>query len=133
MTTAPLAWIRTPDDRKSHLSADGQWMVSFGMGHIHPDHPRVWTLYRRTGKYSKGEGEVLEYTLGHHFTAKAAMKAASDAQAKRAFKFTFGTGGKIMAFLGYVGFAGAPAGSAQDKITTQAVITCEGTPTYYSA
>lgn len=64
---------------------------------------------------------------------QAAMKAASDAQAKRAFKFTFGTGGKIMVFSGYVGFAGAPAGSAQDKITTQAVITCEGTPTYYSA
>lgn len=64
---------------------------------------------------------------------QSAMKAASDAQAQRAFRFTFGTGGKIMAFNGYVGFAGAPAGSAQDKVTTQAVITCEGTPTYYSA
>lgn len=64
---------------------------------------------------------------------QAAMKSASDAQAKRAFKFTFGTGGKIMVFSGYVGFAGAPAGNAQDKVTTQAVITCEGTPTYYSA
>lgn len=64
---------------------------------------------------------------------QAAMKAASDAQAQRAFKFTFGTGGKIMVFDGYVGFAGAPAGQAQDKVTTQAVITCEGTPTYYSA
>lgn len=64
---------------------------------------------------------------------QAAMKSASDAQAKRAFKYTFGTGGKIMVFVGYVGFAGAPAGSAQDKVTTQAVITCEGTPTYYSA
>jgi hypothetical protein len=38
-----------------------------------------------------------------------------------------------MVFNGYVGFAGAPAGSAQDKVTTQAVITAEGTPTYYSA
>ena len=64
---------------------------------------------------------------------QAAMKAASDAQAKRAFKFTFGTGGKVMVFAGYVGFAGAPAGSAQDKVTSQAVITCEGSPTYYSA
>ncbi len=64
---------------------------------------------------------------------QAAMKTASDAQAKRAFKFTFGTGGKSMVFSGYVGFPGAPSGSAQDKITTQAVITCEGTPTYYSA
>ena len=64
---------------------------------------------------------------------QAAMKAASDAQGERAFKFTFGTGGKIMAFNGYVGFAGAPSGSAQDKVTTPAVITCNGTPSYYSA
>lgn len=64
---------------------------------------------------------------------QAAMKSASDAQAIRAFKFTFGTGGKIMVFAGYVGFAGAPAGSAQDKVTSQAVITAHGTPTYYSA
>jgi len=45
----------------------------------------------------------------------------------------FGTGGKIMVFAGYVGFAGAPAGNAQEIVTTQAVITAEGTPTYYSA
>lgn len=64
---------------------------------------------------------------------QAAMKAASDAQAVRAFKFTFGTGGKIMVFAGYVGFAGAPAGQAQDKVTTQAVITAYGNPNYYSA
>lgn len=64
---------------------------------------------------------------------QAAMKSASDAQAIRAFKFTFGPGGKIMVFAGYVGFAGAPAGSAQDKVTSQAVITAHGTPTYYSA
>lgn len=63
---------------------------------------------------------------------QAAMKSASDAQAIRAFKFTFGAG-KIMVFAGYVGFAGAPAGSAQDKVTSQAVITAHGTPTYYSA
>ena len=64
---------------------------------------------------------------------QAAMKAASDAQAIRAFKIVFGTGGKVMVFAGYVGFAGAPAGSAQDKVTSQAVITAHGTPTYYSA
>ena len=64
---------------------------------------------------------------------QAAMKLASDAQAKRAFKFTFGTGGKIMVFAGYVGFAGAPQGNAQDIVKTSAVITSQGTPTYYSA
>ena len=64
---------------------------------------------------------------------QSAMKSASDAQAIRAFRFTFGTGGKIMVFAGNVGFAGAPAGNAQDKVTSQAVITAYGTPTYYSA
>ena len=62
-----------------------------------------------------------------------ALKAASDAQAKRAFKFTFGTGGKIMLFAGSCGFAGAPQGGAQEIVKTSAVITSQGTPTYYSA
>jgi hypothetical protein len=66
-------------------------------------------------------------------SGQSAMKSASDAQAERCFKFTFGTGGKIMVFGGYVGFNGAPQGQAQDKITTAAVITANGTPTYYSA
>ena len=62
-----------------------------------------------------------------------AMKTASDAQSKRAFKFTFGTGGKIMAFAGYVGFNGAPGGSAQQLVTTSAAITSQGSPTYYAS
>lgn len=77
MSTPAITWIRTPDERGVYLSTDGQWMVSFGMGHIHPDHPRVWTLYERTGKYRKGEGETLRSTLGHHFSAAAAKKAAT--------------------------------------------------------
>lgn len=66
-------------------------------------------------------------------TGLLAMKAASDAQAQRAFKFTFGTGGQVMVFNGYVGANLLPGGSAQDKVTCQSVITLEGTPTYYSA
>ena len=62
-----------------------------------------------------------------------ALKAASDTQAQRAFKFTFGTGGPIMVFVGYVGFTGAPTGNAQDKITSPATVTAFGSPTYYSA
>jgi len=62
-----------------------------------------------------------------------AMKAASDAQAQKAFKFTFGTGGVIMTFTGYVGFTGAPGGNAQDKVTASASITQFGTATYYSS
>lgn len=62
-----------------------------------------------------------------------AIKLASDAQAKRAFKFTFGTGGQIMTFNGYVGGNLLPAGQAQGLVTTQTVITMNGSPTYYSS
>ncbi len=61
------------------------------------------------------------------------MKKASDMQEQRAFKFTYGIGGPIELFLGYVGFTGSPTGAAQDKIVAPASITVEGVPTYYSA
>lgn len=60
-----------------------------------------------------------------------AMKVASDAQAKRAFKFQFGVGGQIMVFAGYVGANLLPGGSAQQLVTTSAAITMNGTPSYY--
>lgn len=62
-----------------------------------------------------------------------AMKSASDAQAKRAFMFTFGTGGQIMVFNGYVGASLLPGGSAQQLVTTQTTITMNGTPSYYAS
>lgn len=62
-----------------------------------------------------------------------AMKTAADAQGIRAFKFTFGTGGQIMVFAGYVGASLLPGGSAQDKVTTSTVITMNGAPTYYAS
>ncbi len=62
-----------------------------------------------------------------------AMKSASDAQAKRAFMFTFGTGGQIMVFNGYVGASLLPGGSAQQLVTTKTAITMNGTPTYYAS
>lgn len=62
-----------------------------------------------------------------------AMKAAYDSQSKRAFKFTFGTGGQIMVFTGYVGANLLPGGQAQQLVTTKAVITMSGSPTYYAS
>lgn len=62
-----------------------------------------------------------------------AMKSASDSQAKRCFKFTFGSGGQIMVFSGYVGANLLPGGSAQDKVTTPTVITMENSPSYYAS
>lgn len=84
-----------------------------------------------------GLGNPVNYSFDNLWDAadagQIAMKAASDAQAIRAFKFTFGTGGKIMVFAGYVGFSGAPTGQAQDKVVTPASITQFGTPTYYAS
>lgn len=84
-----------------------------------------------------GLGNPVNYSFDNLWDAadagQIAMKDASDAQAIRAFKFTFGTGGKIMVFAGYVGFSGAPTGQAQDKVVTPASITQFGTPTYYAS
>lgn len=61
-----------------------------------------------------------------------ALKAASDAKAQRAFKFTFASGAKVL-FVGYVGCSMLPTGSAQDKVTTPVVVTMFGRPTAYSS
>jgi hypothetical protein len=64
--------------------------------------------------------------------ALVAMKAASDAQAERCFKFTFANG-QIMVFNGYVGASLVPVGNAQDLVRTTVTITAFGTPTYYAS
>lgn len=95
------------------------------------------TIHDSAKSQTPGLPAAMSYTMDHIWdptdAGQIAMKTASDAQAKRAFKFTFGTGGKIAVFAGYVGFDGAPGGSAQDKVVTQAVITSQGRPTYYSS
>lgn len=63
----------------------------------------------------------------------AALKVASDAQAKRVFAFTFGQGGARMYFAGYVGASLLPGGSAQAMVTTSTAITMNGFPTYYAS
>jgi len=84
-----------------------------------------------------GLPSALAYGMDHIWdvsdTGLKAMKSASDAQAKRAFMFTFGTGGQIMVFNGYVGAALAPLGASQQLVTCKATITCNGTPTYYAS
>lgn len=95
------------------------------------------TIHASTKTQIPGLPSAISYQMEHIWDAtdagQIAMKAASDAQSRRVFKFQFGTGGKIMYFAGYVGFAGIPGGQAQDKVTTQAVITSNGNPTYYSS
>jgi hypothetical protein len=95
------------------------------------------TIHDLIKSQTPGTANPLSYSFDNIWDAsdagQIAMKTASDAQAKRAMKFTFGTGGPIMVFNGYVGFTGAPTGSAQDKVVTPAVITAFGTPTYYAS
>lgn len=95
------------------------------------------TIHDNAKSQTPGLPAALSYSMEHIWdpanAGQIAMKTASDAQAKRAFKITFGTGGKIAVFAGYVGFGGAPGGSAQDKVMTSAVITANGKPTYYAS
>lgn len=60
-----------------------------------------------------------------------ALKAASDAAAKRAFRFTFADGAKLV-FNGYVSCPNLPVGQAQGLVTTNVTITLDGRPTVYA-
>lgn len=61
-----------------------------------------------------------------------AAKVASDSKAQRCFKITWPSGRRAL-FVGYVGAALAPGGSAQDKVVTQVVITAFGALTAYAS
>lgn len=95
------------------------------------------TIHGNAKSQLPGLPEATTFTMDHIWDVSdaglLALKSASDNQAKRAFKFTFGTGGKIMAFSGYVGASLLPGGSAQQLVTTPSVITMNGTPTYYAS
>lgn len=95
------------------------------------------TIHTNVKTQTPGSANPLSYSFDNLWdpadAGQIAMKAASDAQSQRAVKFTFGTGGPIMVFNGYVGFTGSPTGSAQDKIVTPAVFTAFGLPTYYAS
>lgn len=95
------------------------------------------TIHDLVKTQTPGTANPLSYQFDNIWDAsdagQIAMKTASDAQAQRAFKFTFGTGGPIMVFNGYVGFTGAPTGSAQDKVVSPATVTAFGSPTYYAS
>lgn len=95
------------------------------------------TIHGNAKSHLPGLPEAATFNMDHIWDVSdsglLAMKTASDSQAKRAFKFTFGTGGKIMSFAGYVGANLLPGGSAQQLVTTPTVITMDGTPTYYAS
>jgi hypothetical protein len=62
-----------------------------------------------------------------------ALKAASASQGERAFRFTFGTGGRIFLFYGQVSAGLNPTGSAQGLVTTPVSISATGASTTYAS
>lgn len=97
----------------------------------------VTTVHDNARKQVPGAANPLSYSMENIWDVSdaglAALKAAFDEQTPRCFKFTFGTGGPIMVFNGYVGASLAPGGQAQQLVTTPTVITAFGSPTYYSS
>lgn len=97
----------------------------------------VTTVHDNTTKQIPGLAEASNFEFDNIWDISdaglVALKAASDQQGTRAFKFTFGTGGQIMLFTGYVGANLLPGGAAQQLVTTKAAITMNGAPTYYSS
>lgn len=95
------------------------------------------TIHQNAKSQMPGLPNSATFTMDHIWDASdaglLAMKAASDAQAKRVFKFQFGTGGRVLYFAGYVGCSMLPGGQAQGLVTTNAVITMNGTPTVYGS
>lgn len=61
-----------------------------------------------------------------------ALKSASDSQAKRAIRFTFANGQKIV-FAGYIGASLLPTGGAQDVVKTSVTMTMFGKPAVYAS
>lgn len=95
------------------------------------------TIHDNTKKQMPGIPSATSFSFDHIWDASdpglLAMKLASDVQGKRVFRFQFGAGGKSVYFAGYVGCSMLPGGQAQGLVTTSAVITMNGTPTYYSS
>ena len=95
------------------------------------------TIHQNTKTQIPGLPSAISYQFSHIWDAAdaglLAMQTASGIQSRRVFKFQFGAGGKVLLFVGYVGCSMLPGGQAQGLVTTSAVITMNGTPTYYAS
>lgn len=96
----------------------------------------ITTVHDNVRKTIPGVASEVIYTLEHNWepgdTGLAALKAASQVSAQRAFKFTFSSGA-ILGMYGYVGYTGAVGGTNQDKASTQGTVNCSGIPTEYAS
>jgi hypothetical protein len=96
----------------------------------------VTTIHDNVAKQVPGVASAATYTFESIWSPAdsglIALKAASDAQAQRAIRFTFANG-SIVVFNGFIGATLLPVGNAQDLVTTQVVVTMFGRPTVYAA
>ena len=97
----------------------------------------VTTIHVNTRQQVPGLPDAINYEFTNIWdpadAGLLAMKVASDNQAQRAFRFTFGTSGPKLLFNGYVGATLLPGGQAQDKVETNSTITMFGRPTIYTS
>ena len=95
------------------------------------------TIHDNAKKQIPGLPSAISFSMDHIWDASdvglIAMKSASDSQSKRAMRFTFGSGGKILCFTGFVGCTLLPGGQAQGLVSTKSVVTMNGTPSYYAS
>lgn len=95
------------------------------------------TIHDETQTEMDGVASALSYSFDNIWDVSdaglKAMNAAYKSQSQKAFRFTFGTGGQIMAFAGSCGATIAPGGQAQGLVTTPSTIRVRGTPTYYAS
>lgn len=96
----------------------------------------ITTIHDNTRKQIPGLASPSAYSFESIWDVSDAglvgLKAASDNQAKKAVKFSFANGQK-MVLAGYIGATLLPTGSAQEVVKTSVVITADGKPTVYSS
>jgi hypothetical protein len=95
------------------------------------------TIHTNQKSQIPGAANPISFEMEHLWditdAGQTAMKTASDLQSQLAIRLTYGTGGPIQVFTGYIGYTGSPTGAAQDILKSKATITAFGSPTYYSA
>lgn len=96
----------------------------------------ITTVHDKIKKSMPGIPTALEMAFDNIWDAAdaglLAMKVASDAQAERAFLFTFASGAK-MCLNGFVAATMLPTGTAQNEVKTSSKVYAQGLPCYFSS
>lgn len=101
-----------------------------------PAEQEATTIHDVIDQIEYGNFSPIVYSFGSQWdpadTANAALFAASQVKADRAFRFTFANGKKVV-FTGKVAYSGVPTGQAKAVVESPVKITARGFPTYYAS